>query len=378
MKIGIDISMLVYRGSGVATYTYNLVKNLLKYDKQNKYYLFYSSFRRPQNFNCLDELHRLGARVVDYRFPPWILRLCWNRHHIIPVESLIGKVDVFHSSDFLRPPLRQGTRGITTLHDLTWKLFPEFHTQDIIEAHERKLVKTTKYGDTIIIDSNNTKQDLIRFYPNIEKTNKIHVIYPGIDERFKPIKDKNKIKKVLKKFNLSYPREYLLYVGAIEPRKNLTTAIKVFAELIKAKKYSDFEFLIVGRAGWKNEVVFQQVEDLGLKDKVKFLGFVKDEDLPFFYNAAKVFIYLSLYEGFGLPPLEAARCGVPSLIYKNSSLAEVFPENYPFAKPAAELEVLTKLIEGRRKIDLSFCRQYSWKNYCRRFLQIISHSSSSE
>lgn len=377
MKVGIDVSMLVYRGSGVATYTYNLVKNLLKYDKKNEYRVFYSSLRRPKNFYYLEELRKLDAQVCSFRLPPRLLRLFWNRQHILSIEKLIGKVDIYHSSDFLRPPLQNDTLGVTTIHDLTWKLYPEWHTRDIVAAHERKLNKTIKYGDIIIVDSKNTKKDLLKFYPHINK-NKVFVIYPGIDEQFRPIKDKKKTEKILRKY-LPNNSKFLLYVGAIEPRKNLTTAIKIFAELVKEEKYSDYKFLIVGRAGWKNEVVFQQVEDLGLKDKVNFLGFVKDEDLPYFYNAARVFIYLSLYEGFGLPPLESARCGVPSLIYKNSSLAEVFPENYPFAKPEAELEVLTKLLEeSRQEIDLSFCRQYSWENYCRRFLQIISHSSSME
>ena len=124
MKIGIDVSMLVYQGSGVATYTYNFVKNLLIYDKKNEYRLFYSSLRRPKDFYYLNEFRKLGAKVFDYPFPPRLLKLFWNKYHLLPVEWLIGKVDIYHSSDYLRPPLLKGTRGITTLHDLTLKLFP--------------------------------------------------------------------------------------------------------------------------------------------------------------------------------------------------------------------------------------------------------------
>ena len=379
MKIGIDISMLVYQGSGVATYTYNLVKNLLKYDRTNEYRLFYSSLRRPPDFYFINEFRKLGAKVYDYRLPPRILKFLWNKYHLLPVEWLIGKVDVYHSSDYLRPPLLKGTKSITTLHDLTWKLFPQYHTQDVIEAHENKIQKTIKYRDHIIVDSQNTKLDLYKCFPKIKKS-PISVIYPGVGDEFRKIRDKSKIKKVLKKYKLKYPADYLLYVGAIEPRKNLITAIKVFDKLIKDKNYSKFKFLIVGRAGWKNEKVFQKVKDLGLENKALFVGYVNDEDLLYFYNAARVFVYLSLYEGFGLPPLEASRCGTPSLLYRNSSLKEIFPKNDLFSKKGFELKTLSYLLENKNKIKLGFVKKYNWKNYCSNLMSfwLVPRSLKSE
>ena len=139
MIIGVDVTMLVYAGSGVANYTYNLVKALLEIDKKNEYRLFYSSFRRPKNFYYLDKLKKAGGKIYNFRFPPSLLKLWWSRFHVIPVEWFIGKVDVFFSSDFLRPPLLLGTKGITTVHDLTWKIYPQFHEQRIIDAHPIKL-----------------------------------------------------------------------------------------------------------------------------------------------------------------------------------------------------------------------------------------------
>jgi len=372
MIIGIDISMLVYRGSGVTNYTYNLVKNLLKYDKKNEYMLFYSSLRRPRNFYYLEEFKKLRAKVYDYRFPPRVLKFLWNKHHMLPVEWLIGKVDAYHSSDFLRPPLLKGTKGITTIHDLTWRIYPEYHTPDIVEAHERKMQKTIKYKDIIIVDSYNTKRDLYKYYPQVKKNNKVYVIYPGIDERFKPIKDKEKIKKVLAKYKVEYPKRYLLYVGAIEPRKNLDTAIKVFSRLIKDKNYSDLEFLIVGRAGWKNEEIFQLIKDLGLDKKVKFVGFVEDEDLPYFYNAAKVLVYLSKYEGFGLPPLEALACGIPVLAGENSSIQEILPRKYLTrlehnSHILKKLKTVIQLKEKQKSL-----KSFYWKNCVVQFLKVIN------
>lgn len=371
MKIGVDISMLVYQGSGVAEYTYNLVKNLLRIDTQNEYHLFYSSLRRPKNFDYLDELAALGATVHNYYFPPRILKLWWSKWHILPVEIFIGRVDYFFSSDFLRPPLFRGTRGITTIHDLTWKLYPQYHTKDVIDAHEQKLRKTLKYQDTTITDSLSTKHDLLKLYPSVKTSNKIHVLYPGVGARFYPVTDKKLVDQVLKKYNIQGTKKYLLYVGAIEPRKNLTTAIRIFAELIRFKKYRDFSFIITGRAGWKNEEVFKLVTDLKLEEKVRFIGYVEDDDLPALYSGASILIYLSLYEGFGLPPLEAAKCGVPSLIYQNSSLNETFPGSYPFTKDGDELKTLIKILESRDSIDLSFAKKFSWDEYCRKFLSLL-------
>lgn len=371
MKIGFDISMLVYQGSGVATYTYNFVKSLLINDKESEYKLFYSSLRRPKNFYYLNHFKKLGAKIYSYYFPPRLLKLWWNRFHIFPIEWFIGEVDVFHSSDFLRPPFSGKTKGITTIHDLTWKKFPEFHTNDIIEAHSRKLKKTIQYGDLIMTVSTHTKNDLLYYYPQINKE-KILVNYQGLDDRFRIIQDKSSIKKVLSKYGIQYPREYLLYVGAIEPRKNLETAIQTYAELIRVKKYENFEFLLVGRAGWKNENIFQQIKQLNLQNKIKFIGFVEDEDLPYFYNASKVCIYLSLYEGFGLPPLEAAKCSIPTLVYSNSSLVETIPKDYPVARKGKELTTLIQLLEDKTVINQKYLEKFNWTSHCRKFLDFIS------
>lgn len=371
MKIGFDVSMLVYQGSGVATYTYNLVKALLTYDKQNEYHLFYSSFRRPAHFYYLEELKKLGGKIYDYPFPPRFLKFCWNKHHLLPVEWLIGKVDIFHSSDFLHPPLFKSTKGITTIHDLTWKMYPEFHTQDVVTAHKRKLTKTIKYHDHIIVDSENTKKDLLKYYPGIQTTNRVSVIYPGIDNRFQPVNDSKKIKTVLKKYGVDYPKNYLLYVGAIEPRKNLQTAVKVFADLIQDKRYADFEFLFVGRAGWKNEEVFSLIDRLRLKKKIKLVGYVEDDDLLYFYNAARTLMYLSLYEGFGLPPLEAAKCGTPVMIYRNSSLGEIFPADYPFIIKNNELVCLKKLLTVDAFRYLKLLDKFNWLHTAAQFTAIF-------
>lgn len=128
--------------------------------------------------------------------------------------------------------------------------------------------------------------------------------------------------------------------------------------------------MIIGRAGWKNEKVFQLVKDLKLENKVVFLGFVEDKDLPFFYSAAKVFIYLSQYEGFGLPPLEAAACGTQTLLYAHSSLKEIFKKGYPYTKKGREVEDLKNLLNYSINLK-NYTKKFSWKNYVKEFLELI-------
>ena len=367
--------MLVYIGSGVANYTFNLIKALLKYAPDKfEYKIFYSSRRVPKDTHkMLTEIADLGAKVYRYPIPPWFLKIVWNKYQILPIEWLIGHIDYFHSSDFLRPPLSSRVEPITTVHDLTWKKFPEFHTQEVIEGHSRKLDLTINGKDTIICDSENTKKDLLEFYPKILETNEVTVIYPGVDERFRVMK-KEEYEPTLKKYGIEPNTDFLLYVGAIEPRKNLPLTLDVFNELIRDEKHKHYKLMLVGRAGWKNEEVFRKIDSLGLKDKVKFVGYVEDEDLPAIYNGSKCLLYLSLYEGFGLPPLEALACGKQTLMYGNSSLKEVFLGEECFANESTETTQLIKILEnGENCSNVNVC--LDWSSYTSKFLIIINHKN---
>jgi len=367
MKIGIDISMLVYQGSGVATYTNDLVQALLKQKVANEYHLFYSSLRRPKQITkLLNEYRAAGAVVHDYHFPPRILKWLWNTNELLPVEWLIGKVDYYLSSDFLRPPLLQGTKGVTTIHDLTWKIFPEYHTPEIVSAHEQKLRRTLKHQDIILVDSESTKKDLQKYYP--ECKNAIHLLPLAIDlTKFRPVRTKK-------------TKPYLLYVGAIEPRKNLVALIRGFAEFAKSPQFKDYQLVLAGRAGWKNSEVFRTVEELGLTDRVVFPGYISEEELPALYSGSALFLYLSKYEGFGLPPLEAIACGTRILTSSNSSLTEVIPKKYRMEEienPQAIARNIKRVLKLPPPSN-SLVNKYSWDKYVTEFLRILASSSLSE
>lgn len=374
MIIGVDITSLAYQGFGVTNYTYNLIKNLLTIDKKNEYRLFYSSFNKSKNISYLNEFRTLGAKVYEYRIPLAVLQIFWKKFNILPVELFIGKVDMFYFSDFLRSPLYTGTKGVTTIHDLVWKIYPQYHEQIVVETHAIKLKKTIEHKDVVITDSLSTKKDLSKYFPEINKE-KIHVVYPGIGEQFKSkIKDQ-KSKTILKKYHINIDDKFLLYVGAIEPRKNLVLSINIFNELIKDKEFSNYKFIIAGRAGWKNENVFESIKKLGLEDKVKFTGFVEDEDLPYLYSAAKLTVYLSAYEGFGLPPLESLACGTKVIAGDNSSLKETIDKEFlvDLSDKNKILEKMKEILRTQGKINSKEVQdKFNWKNAAQQFLKIIN------
>ncbi|MCL4363823.1 glycosyltransferase family 4 protein [Patescibacteria group bacterium] len=362
MTIGIDITPLLFQGSGVADYTYNLVKNLLLIDKKNQYKLLFTSPRINKSFPFLEEFKKMGAKIYRYPLPFVFFQICWEKLDVVPVEWLIGPIDVFYASDFLRPP--STVRTVTTVHDLIWKIHPGYHEDFIVKTHDKKLSKTIQYRDTVVVDSQTTKNDLLKYFPRVNQK-KIHVIYPGIGEEFKPPDQRPKR-------SLS-DKPYILYVGAIEPRKNLLTAIEVFRELIKDKYFSDFEFLIAGMAGWRKNQVTDEVKNLRLEGRVKFLGYVKDQDLPGLYSKAKLTVYLSSYEGFGLPPLESLACGTPVLAGDNSSMKETIDRQF-LVDVFDKKEVLKKmkfLLKSAAVVDsLKVREKFSWHSAAEQLLRL--------
>lgn len=312
MKIGIDISQIVY-GTGVSTYTKNLVKNLLAIDKENEYILFGGSLRRRSELNAfLDSLQvtdpegSLTRRGQSFKsrvlpIPPTVTDIVWNRLHIFPIEWLIGKIDVFHSSDWSQPPSR--AFKVTTVHDLVPIKYPALSHPRIVSAHKNRLTWVKKEGDRIIVPSETTKVDLNQMGFELGM---IVVVPEAPDPIFKPEK-KNKVDEVKKKYNIQ--GNYLMAVG-ITPRKNTKRIIEAH-ERIK-KKYG-LKLVIIGHP-------FMNIKP---KRGVIILREVTFEELPALYSGAEALVYPSLYEGFGLPVLEAFACRTPVVTSNLGSLKEI-------------------------------------------------------
>lgn len=341
MRIGIDVSQIVYEGTGVARYTRNLVESLLAIDKENEYVLFGSSLRKKQELENWVDLFAKNPRVTKkiYSWPLSVLEIVWNRAHFFKIEKLIGKIDVFHTSDWLEPPSR--AVKVTTVHDLVVYKYPESSHAKIVANQKRKLAWVKKESKLVICDSKATKNDLRDFLGFEEK--KLKVIYPGVEQKFKMAgtllkinvsRQTDKIQNVREKYKLS--KDYILSVGTREPRKNLKGTIKAFKVL--RRDFRGLELVLAGKFGWGNEIELVQ--------GARVLGFVPDEDLPFLYAGAKCFLYPSFYEGFGLPVLEAMACGCPVVTSKQGSLLEVGGGAAIFVEP----NNVESIVSGVKKV----------------------------
>jgi len=316
MKIGIDISQIVYEGTGVATYTRELVKSLIKVGDKDEFVLFGSSLRlrRPLK-EFLTSLPKENVKGKFSFLPPKLLEFLWNGVHLFPVENLVGEVDIFHSSDWLEPPTKKAKK-VTTIHDLTVYKYPEtFFARgghDIVKNQKRKLFFAKQECDLIICVSETTKQDAMEILKIPEK--KLKVIYEAPDSIYFP-RNQDEVEKVKNKFKIN--GDYLLCVGTREPRKNIDRVLMAFVEISRA--YPELSLVIAGKYGWGDEKLKVKSEKL----KVRILGFVEKEDLAGLYSGAKAFVYPSLYEGFGLPILEAMACGCPVITSNIGSMKEL-------------------------------------------------------
>jgi len=358
MKIGIDISQIVYKG-GVATYTQNLVKSLLTIDEKNSYVLFGSSFRKQDQLrkflNNLPHNKNFTKKILP--FPPLVLDILWNKIHKLSIEQLIGAVDIIHSSDWTQPPSK--AKKITTIHDLTIFKYPEIVPKRIIEVHKRKLSWVKKECDLVIADSYCTKEDIVHYLKI--PSEKIHVIYLGVDSSFYP-QDHNKISEIKDKYGID--GEYILAFGAPGFRKNIDGVIKAFKRLQKKIPHN---LVIIGGEEQNSERIIN-------------LKIVPLSDLPAFFTGASCFVYPSFYEGFGLPVLEAMACGCLVVSSNKGSLKEIIGDSVFVTDPKDSKDIEQKIQEAlnlsdneyQERINRGFknANKFTWENTARETLKV--------
>jgi glycosyltransferase involved in cell wall biosynthesis len=250
--------------------------------------------------------------------PTWFARL-WHRAQIpIPVERWTGPLALFHATDFVLPPVRPSTRTVLTIHDLTFARAPDSASPRLRRYLDRVVPRSVRRADHVLADSQATKDDLIALYGTPPE--KIDVLLSGVNPRFHPVHDAGILAAVRALYGFGdWP--YLLAVSTVQPRKNYERLIRALAAL--PADLSHVHLVIAGGRGWLQAPIYAAVEELRLRDRVHFIGFAADEDLPALYSAARGFALPSLYEGFGLPVLEAMACGTPALTSNVSSLVEV-------------------------------------------------------
>jgi len=364
MKIGIDISQIVH-WTGVSFYTRSLVKALAKLDKKNQYLLFGGSLRRKnslQDFaNEVQEINpNFETRIIT--LPPSLAEPLFNRFHCWSIEKFVGSIDLFHTSDWTEPPAKAAK--VTTIHDLTFLKTGKEVTPRVLKTHRRRLQWVKKEADLIIAVSQATKQDAVKLLGI--KPNRIKVIYEAAPEEVVRLKKPKKIEKIKKEYGIK--GDYLIVNAPWQPRKNFRRIIQAFREVEDLK----LSLVVTGYTDiWPR---------LGDK-RIIFTDFVpQGEKLNALYSGASCLVYPSLYEGFGLPILEAFICGCPVVTSNISSMPEVAGKAAVLVNPRKVKDIargIREAIEKREKLikaGLKRAKQLSWARTAKKTLKVYEEA----
>ncbi len=305
MKIAVDCRALTGIKTGGGYYTQNLLKSLSEIDRENEYLL---CAHKPIRFPSVGSGMRIAQGSCFSGF-------VWQ-NLFLPGIIRREKAGLFHSPLFTLP-LKLDCPGIITVFDLTPVLFPRLHLFKVRFAF-KQLGGSIRKARKIIAISRSTANDLV-YHLGVER-DRISVIYPGVGASFSPA---GEAEKEAARRKYAGGRRFMLHVGTLEPRKNLGFLIDVFSHMIRLGNDPGLDLVLVGGEGWKYGEIFKKITEHGLRDRVKTPGYVGEEELPAVYSAAEVFVYPSLYEGFGLPLVESMACGTPVIAGWNSSVPEV-------------------------------------------------------
>ena len=373
MRIGIDLRCLEEEKiSGVGEYTLELVRNLLETDNQNKYVIFSNSYKQTsQNFFFFEKYP--NARLRRFRYPNKLLNLSLWYFGWPKLDKLIGGADIFFAPNINFLAVGKNCKLITTFHDLSFERFPEFFTLKTRLWHyyfvnPRQIARKSK---RVIAVSESTKKDLEEIYKINPKS--IKVVYHGVSEDFRII-DRNgpKFLDIQKKYALPY--KFILYLGNIEPRKNIKSIIEAYKKFLSINpKLEKYKLVLAGSI---NPLCRGIIE----KENVTACGYIEREDRPYVMSLASLFVYPSHFEGFGLPVLEAMACGTPVVASNSSSLPEVVgnaailvSSHRPDEIAEAMEAVLTdeKLRSKLKEKGLKQAQKFNWKKCAASTLKIF-------
>lgn len=362
MKIAIDIRTAGGEKAGKGWYTFHIVQNLLKMDDTNQYILY-----TRDKIVGFDHFKNAQIKLIKGN------GLSWHRRVAKDVKK--ADIDIFFApSSYIIPALLpKEIKTIVVVHDLVAFLFPNTHNKKAVFIEKIFIKKALKKADHIFTVSNNTKKDIFHQF-NLDK-NKITTAYCSASDNFKPI-ERAKLGEFIKETNL--PTKFFLAVGTIIPRKNYLNLIKAFAEV--NKRYPDYHLIIGGKNGWEFEEVYEEISKNYLNKKVHVLGYLSTSSLINLYNLAKAFVFPSFYEGFGIPPLEAMKCGCPVIASFTSSIPEVVGDSALLINPESVEEMANAMIKVIKDEELctklrsngfNQSKKFSWEESAEKILEVI-------
>lgn len=366
MHIGIDARLVYYSQAGIGQYILHLVNGLAEVGGRHEFYLLQS---RKDETTILD-------RPNFRRISLWTPSHHRFERYALNVELMRLGLDVLHSPDFI-PPHRPSCKSVITVHDLAFLLYPHFLTKESARYYGH-IDQAVRWTDHIIAVSESTKRDTIRHLGVPE--DKITVVYEAANPIFRPIDRQEARQRVRDRHGID--SRFILFVSTIEPRKNVPTLLRALWQLKECYK-EDVHLVLAGGKGWLFEDVFAAVEQLKLDSCVHFVGRVSSEDLLYLYNAAELLAHPAFYEGFGLPPLEAMACGLPTIVSNVASLPEVVGDAGLLIDPhdVDELTVTmwrvlndSELAHEMRAKGLRQAARFSWTRAARETLAIYERA----
>lgn len=308
MRIAIDVRALTKQPTGTGYYLKNLLDEFARAEEIHTYYLCSSrsfSYTAPENTSRF-------ISIIQRGFPGNL----WLQ---LQVPQLIKKhqIDLFHSP-FGVISFRVNCATINTVHDLAFQFYPNLTDLKNRILLPRLVPKSLNLATAIIVDSEATKHELIYLYKIPDR--KISVIHLAAGSQYHQFPKDIARKTIMDKYHFNSP--FILFVGTLEPRKNISILLKAYQQLSPELR-NQYKLVLVGKKGWKHQSIFDLVAELKIQEQIIFTGYVPEEDLPVFYNAASIFVYPSLYEGFGLPVIDAMSCGLPVITSNTSSMPEI-------------------------------------------------------
>jgi glycosyltransferase involved in cell wall biosynthesis len=308
MRIGIDATPLPPNPVGAGNYIIQLVRAIAAVPTPHQFVIFAQPYQRKLIGDLMD------VEWVDISKKSPGVRLIWEQIQL-PGLSRALHLDLLHSLHYTHP-VRLACPSVVTFHDMTFFLYPRYHSLLKRTFFPMMMTYSARSARRIIADSESTRKDAIRILQI--PTERIVTVPLGVTEDYHPIDDGSLLQTCKDRYQL--PVDFILFVGLIEPRKNLPLFIRAYSQL--ANQAGAPDLVLVGRPGWMYQDLYDLVKKLQLEDKVHFIGYVPAEDLPMIYNLARVFVYPSIYEGFGFPPLEAMACGTPVISTATSAMLE--------------------------------------------------------
>ncbi|HUN61524.1 MAG TPA: glycosyltransferase family 1 protein [Candidatus Sulfotelmatobacter sp.] len=343
MRIGIDARPLYQaQRTGIANYIYELLKELPRIAPEHEYILYaHKEIKGVPTDSCIQT--KVDSRFGLFPGSFWLLS---RGSHLIRRDTL----DVFWSTVTMLPlwvPKR--VFRVVTVYDVVWRRFPETMRTANFWLHRMRAETAIRNCDRMIAISRSTGDDLVNFFG--VACDRIRLVYPAISEVYKPQDPLLAASYICRKYGV--PPRYMAAVGTVEPRKNLTLLVRAM-QILKRTGRFDCPLLIAGANGWKNSPLYQEVQKSGLtQDEIRFLGYVPDDDLPLFYAGAKVFLFPSLYEGFGLPPLEAMACGTPVIASNAPPMPETLGDAAILEPPSSAERFVEAIAKVLRDDELS-------------------------